>query len=82
MRCVQLLVPLVTSPALSLSPLPLILFEYMAQSSWVLLTQSQGALSLSIMQSPGLHIRRVLDSVLSNLKPLWNCNFRAQCLFF
>lgn len=24
----------------------------------------------------------VLGSVLSNLKPLWNCNFRAQCLFF
>lgn len=28
------------------------------------------------------HIMQVLDSVLGNLKPLWNCNFRAQCLFF
>lgn len=55
-----------------------ILPERMARSSQVL---------LSLPRRPphvhhAHHIMLVLGSVLGNLKPLWNCNFRAQCLFF
>lgn len=41
-----------------------------------------GTLSLFIKWSLQNHIKQILDSSVSNLVPLWNCNFRAHCLFF
>lgn len=55
-----------------------ILPELMLHSSQVLLSLPRRALHVHHAH----HIMHVLGSVLSNLKPLWNCNFRAQCLFF